>query len=200
MRRAGTGRLTDLGTAGRLPRCSQHQSPGQSGDASRRSGAGVCPLPTRIVLSYLMFQEHPAKTTRVAFPRRACRPQGAGRPGGRARTKAPAAAGHAGSGRAISTPGGFRSGTRPAGSLRRRPGAARFARHQLRRFGGQWRRVTPPTPWPASTPSPAAPSPPSPSLASEGNPGRPTTHVAAEEDVSGRAASRAGVSVSRALS
>jgi hypothetical protein len=38
---------------GRLPRCSQHESPSESGGPSRRSGAEVCPLPTRIVLSYL---------------------------------------------------------------------------------------------------------------------------------------------------
>jgi hypothetical protein len=40
---------------GRLPRCSQHESPGESGGPSRRSGAEVCPLPTRIVLSYLTY-------------------------------------------------------------------------------------------------------------------------------------------------
>jgi hypothetical protein len=36
-----------FGVSGCLPRCSQHESPGQSGGPSR-SGAGVCPLPTRI--------------------------------------------------------------------------------------------------------------------------------------------------------
>jgi hypothetical protein len=32
--------------------------PGKSGDPSRRSGADVCPLPTRIVLSYLTLWAH----------------------------------------------------------------------------------------------------------------------------------------------
>jgi hypothetical protein len=47
-----------FGMTGRLPRCSQHESPGESGGPSRRSGAGVCPLPTRIDFSYLTLWAH----------------------------------------------------------------------------------------------------------------------------------------------
>ena len=44
------GTITSITSmTGRLPRCSQHESPGESGGPpSRRSGAEVCPLPTRI--------------------------------------------------------------------------------------------------------------------------------------------------------
>ena len=38
---------------GRLPHCSQHESPGEPGAPSRRSGTGLYPLPARIDLSYL---------------------------------------------------------------------------------------------------------------------------------------------------
>jgi hypothetical protein len=43
------GTITSITSmTGRLPRCSQHESPSESGGPSRRSGAEVCPLPTRI--------------------------------------------------------------------------------------------------------------------------------------------------------
>jgi hypothetical protein len=37
------------------PPCSQHETPGESGAPSRCRGAGVCPFPMSIVLSYLTY-------------------------------------------------------------------------------------------------------------------------------------------------
>src|SRR6266576_4513233 len=48
------GTITSITSmTGRLPRCSQHETPGESGGPSRCRGAGVCPFPMSIVLSYL---------------------------------------------------------------------------------------------------------------------------------------------------
>jgi hypothetical protein len=44
--------------SGRLPDARRMHRPGQSGDSSRRNSAEACPLPTRIVLSYLTDLAH----------------------------------------------------------------------------------------------------------------------------------------------